>query len=202
MTRAKKQNSVLMSEKRMIQDKYGIERLVNFISIFKIVEEKLKKNRLFFKDFTGSIVEVPQKKVYVRTKDLKHIKRMANAGSVSVYGEHNMEIGFLCKNTNAFIRGHRAIGALKTYEENEKAAQEAQEEAELENQLEAIGGQLIKDEEPASRNDEPSLMKRSTLMRKNTVVRDPLNSFDGEAINPGMRQRNLSMAQKPKESGL
>ena len=43
----------------MIQDKYGIERLVNFISIFKIVEEKLKKNRLFFKDFTGSIVEVP-----------------------------------------------------------------------------------------------------------------------------------------------
>ena len=31
ITRAKKQNCVIMSEKREIRDKYGIERLVNFI---------------------------------------------------------------------------------------------------------------------------------------------------------------------------
>jgi hypothetical protein len=43
----------------MIRDKFGIERLVNFIQILKVDKQMLKKNRLFFKDFDGSIIEVP-----------------------------------------------------------------------------------------------------------------------------------------------
>jgi len=36
ITRAKKQNNVIVSEKREIKDKFGIERMVNLIQIFKI----------------------------------------------------------------------------------------------------------------------------------------------------------------------
>ena len=45
----------------------------------------LKMNRLFFKDFDGSIIEVPQKKIFVRTKELKHVKKLGMHGSATVY---------------------------------------------------------------------------------------------------------------------
>lgn len=117
ITRAKKQNNAIVSEKRMIRDKYGIERLVNFIQILKIEKKMLKKNRLFFKDFDGSIIEVPQKKVFVRTKELKQIKRQNTGGGVSVYGDNQPEVNELCKNTNHWVRHHRAIGALQNEED-------------------------------------------------------------------------------------
>ena len=59
ITRAKKKENVIMSEKRTIKDKYGKDRLVNFIEIFKVENGMLKKNRLFFKDYDGSLIEVP-----------------------------------------------------------------------------------------------------------------------------------------------
>ena len=129
---------------------------------------------------------------------MKHIKRMANAGSVSVYGDDFIEISQLCKNTNAFIRGQRAIGALKTYEENEKANEEADD---LNGSGLAIGsGEMIPEIEEETKVEEPGLMKRSTLFRRNTVVRKQLleeHEMDGETLNQNMRQRNMSMAMKP-----
>ena len=71
ITRAKKRDYAIVSEQRLIKDKFGIQRKVNFIQILKIEKGMLKKNRLFFKDFDGSIIEVPQKKIFVRTKELK-----------------------------------------------------------------------------------------------------------------------------------
>ena len=76
ITRAKKKNFTLVSEKRAIKDKFGISRDVNFLQILKIDKGMLKKNRLFFKDFDGSIIEVPQKKIFVRTKELKEIRKL------------------------------------------------------------------------------------------------------------------------------
>ena len=118
ITRAKKQKCVIMSEERKIHDKYGIERSVNFIQIMKIVDkDMLKMNRLFFKDFDGSIIEVPQKKIYVRTKELKHIKRQHRAGSVNVYGDTEATLATLCKNTNHFLRGNAAANLLANQED-------------------------------------------------------------------------------------
>jgi hypothetical protein len=48
-----------MSELRTLKDKYGVDRNINFIQIFGIKDDKIMKNRLFFKDFDGSIIEVP-----------------------------------------------------------------------------------------------------------------------------------------------
>ena len=75
ITRAKKKENVIMSEKRPITDKYGKERIVNFIQIFKVENGLLRKNRLFFKDYDGSLIEVPQKKVLVKTKELRKLLR-------------------------------------------------------------------------------------------------------------------------------
>ena len=109
---------------------------------------------------------------------------MANAGSVSVYGDDFIEISQLCKNTNAFIRGKRAIGALKTYEENEKANEEADD---FNGSGLAIGsGEMIPEIEEETKVEEPGLMKRSTLFRRNTVVRKQLleeDEMDGETLN-------------------
>ena len=121
ITRAKKASNVIVSEKRMIKDKYGIERLVNFIQIMKVEKKMLKKNRLFFKDFDGSIIEVPQKKIFVRTKELKQLKRLHRDGAASVYGDvaadPEVDVPLLCKNTNHWVRNHRAVGALRNEED-------------------------------------------------------------------------------------
>lgn len=83
--RAKKNDCVVMSEKRNIKDKFGIYQDIYLLQIFKIEKQMLKMNRLFFKDFDGSIIEVPQKKIFVRTKELKHVKKLGLHGSATVY---------------------------------------------------------------------------------------------------------------------
>jgi len=93
ITRAKKQNVVVMSEKRNIRDKFGENQDVYLIHLFKIEKDMLKQNRLFFKDYDGSIIEGTQKKLFVRTKELKHIKKMAMHGGATVYGDQQMPIG-------------------------------------------------------------------------------------------------------------
>ena len=77
----------------------------------------LKNSRLFFKDFDGSIIEVPQKKIFVRTKELKQLKRLSNHGGATVYGQDQPEVHTLCKNTNEWVRNHRAIGTLANEEQ-------------------------------------------------------------------------------------
>jgi trehalose-6-phosphatase len=47
----------------------------------------LKKNRLFFKDFDGSIIEVPQRKIVVAASDLKKIKRLGQEGGATIHGD-------------------------------------------------------------------------------------------------------------------
>lgn len=129
ITRAKKQNNVIVSESRMIRDKFGIERMVNFIQIMKIEKKMLKKNRFFFKDFDGSLIEVPQKKIFVRTKELKQVRRLGNHGGATVYGEEQVEIPALCRNTQDWVRNHRAVGVLKNEEDGVVPYPELQDDA-------------------------------------------------------------------------
>ena len=59
MERAKKRDNVILSERRTVKDKFGIDRLVNFVQIMKVENGLLTKNRMFFKDYDGSLIEVP-----------------------------------------------------------------------------------------------------------------------------------------------
>ena len=75
--------------------------------MFKVDREMVKMHRLFFKDYDGSITEVPQKKIYVRIKELKHLKKLGMHNGATAYGDKGPEIGInqLCKNTNNYLRG-------------------------------------------------------------------------------------------------
>lgn len=85
--RARKNQNIILSELRTMKDKFGYNRNVNFVQIFKIENEVLKKNRLFFKDFDGSIIEVPQRKIVVAASDLKKIKRLGQEGGATIHGD-------------------------------------------------------------------------------------------------------------------
>lgn len=67
--------------------------------MYAIENSCLIKNRLFFKDFDGSIIEVPQKKVMVQTHELKKIRKEASEGSAHLFGNKYKSINFLIKNT-------------------------------------------------------------------------------------------------------
>ena len=140
ITRAKKKENVIMSEKRTIKDKYGKDRLVNFIEIFKVENGMLKKNRLFFKDYDGSLIEVPIKKVFVKSKDLKKLMRAAddNPELESHYRDKEVEkcavatgyagigevpIKDLCKNTKNFLDFNRGgVGATNSQMQSPRGA--------------------------------------------------------------------------------
>jgi hypothetical protein len=44
---------------------------------------------LFFKDFDGSLIEVPQSKVALNTLDLKKVKMQKRDNNANAYGTHN-----------------------------------------------------------------------------------------------------------------
>jgi hypothetical protein len=88
ITRAKQKDCVIMSDKRKIMDKYGILRNVEYVQILKIEKDILKKNRLFFKDHDGSLIEVPQAKVTVKGGELRKIKKRAKDQGATLFGEH------------------------------------------------------------------------------------------------------------------
>ena len=197
ITRAKKNNNVIVSEKRRLFDKYGEKQIINFIQIMKVDKKMLKKSRLFFKDFDGSIIEVPQKKIFVRTKELKELKRLHKEGAASVYGEigvdGEVDIPQLCKNTNHWIRNHRAVGALKNDEEGVVPYPE----------LQAGGGDIIEEEDKVEEaNESANLLKQGTIMRRKTVREK--NDNPGPAseathqLLSNQRIRNMSMHQPPK----
>lgn len=97
LTRAKKKDCIIHSERKTIYDKFGIDRLVNFIQLYKVekvfvtsdqYKQVIKRNRLFFKDYTGALNEVPQSKGVVKKhelvklrKELGHIDKEGNMDS-------------------------------------------------------------------------------------------------------------------------
>ena len=64
----------------------------------------IKKHRLFFKDFDGSLLEVPQKKIFLKANELKNLKKQAYRQQASVYGKIDVNIAVLCKKTHEFVR--------------------------------------------------------------------------------------------------
>jgi len=39
-------------------DKYGLKRDVEYVQIFKIENNLIKRNRMFFKDYDGTLIEL------------------------------------------------------------------------------------------------------------------------------------------------
>jgi hypothetical protein len=86
LERYRQRDCVIMSELRTLKDKYGIDRNINFIQLFNITEGLICKNRLFFKDFDGSIIEVPQRKMTLSVVELKKLRKEAQEGGAHLFG--------------------------------------------------------------------------------------------------------------------
>jgi hypothetical protein len=99
MERYRRIDCVIMSEMRILKDKLARDRNINFVQMYAIEDGTLIKNRLFFKDFDGSIIEVPQKKVMVANHELKKIRKEASEGSAHLFGDKYKSINQLIKNT-------------------------------------------------------------------------------------------------------
>jgi hypothetical protein len=65
----------------------------------------LFKNRLFFKDFDGSLIEVPQSKVALNTLDLKKVKMQKRDNNANAYGTHNKTLHELINSSYNRIKG-------------------------------------------------------------------------------------------------
>lgn len=77
-----------MSDAKKILDKYGIKRDVEYIKIYKIEKDLIKQNRMFFKDYDGTLIEVGTPKVFAKTKELRKIKKRSEEQLATLYGEH------------------------------------------------------------------------------------------------------------------
>lgn len=99
LERYRQKNCVIMSELRTLKDKYGIDRNINFIQLFTILDGIIMKNRLFFKDFDGSIIEVPQRKVALQTHELKKVRKEATEGGAHLYGSKYRSLNSVVKST-------------------------------------------------------------------------------------------------------
>ncbi len=126
LERYRQRDCVIMSELRTLKDKYGIDRNINFIQIFSIVGGNLTKNRLFFKDFDGSIIEVPQKKVTLTTHELKKVRKEALEGGAHLFGSKYRSLNYVVKSTYRNVKtmnrndldrsmDERALASLPTY---------------------------------------------------------------------------------------
>ena len=214
ITRAKKKDHVIMSEKRPIRDKYGKEKIVNFIQIFKVEQEKdkdgheigpavLRKSRVFFKDYDGSLLEVPQSKVLVKTKELRKLRKAAGDGDndlaktfrgsgtssaviAHAYGAYaEIPLSELCANTANFHksqRDHNAAGARSGSVASPRGGEDGQFE------------DFDAEEEKVLQGDE-------ALRRRGTMLAAPLGgpSKDGFAFpaSKGRDARHKSLKQKP-----
>ena len=161
----------------------------------------LKKNRLFFKDFDGTIVEVPQKKIFVRTKELKDLKKLAHHGGASVYGENQPGINQLCKATNYWVKHGKPIETKKETDEEEARRVFAMENGDFApGGPDTRGGGQI-EEEPIGDEPPPLLAKLGTITRRKS--QREMESSSGQVVemeNLGQRQRNKSLYTKPTNS--
>jgi hypothetical protein len=99
MERYRRKDCIIMSELRLLKDKFGNDRNINFISILMIEKGNIMKNRLFFKDFDGSIQEVPQKKAILTVPELKKLRKEYQEGGAHLYGTKYRSINSLVKST-------------------------------------------------------------------------------------------------------
>ena len=147
-----------MSDKRKIMDKYGILRNVEYVQILKIEKEILKKNRLFFKDHDGSLIEVPQVKVTVKGGELRKIKKRAKDQGATLFGEHANDGEYLEKilqatmaETNKKLGGELVADVLAAMPQNSNEEEEKVDENEaymdFENLSEGHHVNLIDEEE-------------------------------------------------------
>lgn len=95
--RYRRKDCIIMSELRTLKDKYGNDRNINFIQLYHISDGLIHKNRLFFKDFDGSIQEVPQKKVRLTVPELKKLRKEHQEGGAHLYGTKYRSLNGLLK---------------------------------------------------------------------------------------------------------
>lgn len=77
ITKWRHKDAIIMSDHRRLLDKFGIKRNVEYIQLFKIEKDMIKKNRMFFKDYDGTLIEVGTPKVFVKPNELRKIKKRA-----------------------------------------------------------------------------------------------------------------------------
>ena len=123
--RAKKKNCVISSSKEEAKDKYGNFMQVSFMKIFKIENDGLKFNRMFFKDFDGALREVPQKRIWLNDIELNKLLECSRKMNAAVYGDvvqrlweqcdesKHQIIKQLCINTQRIVNND-AMGDVKT----------------------------------------------------------------------------------------
>ena len=105
LDRYRKKNCIIMSELRTLKDKFGVDRNINFIQVYNVeTGGEIKKNRLFFKDFDGSIIEVPQRKVTLVTHELKKLRKEHTLGGASLYGNDYRSLNQVVKSTYKKIK--------------------------------------------------------------------------------------------------
>lgn len=92
ITRAKKKNCAITFTKQIAKDKYGLDKEVSFMKIYKIEKAALKFNRMFFKDFDGALREVPEKRVWLNDPELNKLLKAQRNGEAAVYGDGVVEI--------------------------------------------------------------------------------------------------------------
>ena len=92
ITRAKKKNCCITFTKQVAKDKYGLDKEVSFLKIYKIEKSCFKFNRMFFKDFDGALREVPQKRVWLTDIELNKLLKAQRHDEAAVYGDGVVEI--------------------------------------------------------------------------------------------------------------
>lgn len=68
----------------------------------------VKKNRMFFKDYDGTLIEVPCPKVFLKPNEIRKLKKRASEQLATLYGSHANDGIYLervLENTMARIKG-------------------------------------------------------------------------------------------------
>ena len=108
ITRFREKDCIIMSDQRKLMDKYGIKRTVEYVQIYKIEKDLIKKNRMFFKDYDGTLIEVPTPKVFLKPNEIRKVKKRASEQLATLYGAHAGDGKYLDKileNTMNRIKG-------------------------------------------------------------------------------------------------
>jgi hypothetical protein len=114
----KTKECILMSDQQKIMDKYGLKRDVEYVQIFKIENNVIKRNRMFFKDYDGTLIELNIPKRIVKIQDLRKIKKRVGEQLATLYGTHANDGNYLdelLKNTERTINGRameEAVGDI------------------------------------------------------------------------------------------
>jgi hypothetical protein len=114
----KTKECILMSDQQKIMDKYGLKRDVEYVQIFKIENNVIKRNRMFFKDYDGTLIELTIPKRIVKIQDLRKIKKRVGEQLATLYGTHANDGNYLdelLKNTERTINGRameEAVGDI------------------------------------------------------------------------------------------